>query len=137
MGEETRSTPTTASPWPLLVALGVAVSEVGVVLALFPVAVAGLLLFAGSVAGILGESGYADSPWPVMTWIGAALAVAGVVVYVAGGGVLDASGVAAALGDSGSTPLRGLAIVAAGVLAVVVSVAGRRWGAERVDPWTR
>jgi membrane-bound ClpP family serine protease len=53
---------TGSSPWPLFVAIGFALSEVGVVLGLRPVSVAGLLLFVGSVAGILTEAGYISGP---------------------------------------------------------------------------
>lgn len=53
---------TGASPWPLVVALGLTLSEIGVVLGLRPISVAGLLLFVGSVAGILTESGYISRP---------------------------------------------------------------------------
>ncbi|MXR43057.1 hypothetical protein GRX01_17135 [Halobaculum sp. WSA2] len=56
------STFTGSSPWPLFVALGFVLSEVGVVLGLRPVSVAGLLLFVGSVAGILTEAGYIARP---------------------------------------------------------------------------
>ncbi|RDZ39600.1 hypothetical protein C5B91_20370 [Haloferax sp. Atlit-10N] len=59
---DTNSTYTGASPWPLFVALGLALSEVGVVLGLRPVSVTGLLLFVGSVAGILTEAGYVSRP---------------------------------------------------------------------------
>lgn len=47
-----------ASPWPILVALGLAISETGVFLGIRPMSVGGLLLFVGSVAGILQESGF-------------------------------------------------------------------------------
>ncbi|MFC7028455.1 hypothetical protein ACFQJ5_14265 [Halomicroarcula sp. GCM10025324] len=65
----------TASPWPVFVALGLALSEVGVFVGLFPVAVFGLILFGGSVAGILTESGYASRPWPTLVGVGAVLAL--------------------------------------------------------------
>ena len=67
-----------ASPWPLFVALGLAVAEVGVFVGIFPLAVFGLLLFGASVAGILTESGYTSRPWPTMLALGAILAIAGV-----------------------------------------------------------
>ncbi|MFT4923770.1 MAG: hypothetical protein ACI8XM_003001 [Haloarculaceae archaeon] len=51
-----------ASPWPLFVALGFVISEVGIILGFFPVAVGGLLLFGGTVAGILTEAGYITRP---------------------------------------------------------------------------
>jgi hypothetical protein len=52
-----------ASPWPMFVAFGVPISELGILFDLFPVAVGGLLLFCGSVSGMIQESGYADTPW--------------------------------------------------------------------------
>lgn len=71
-----------ASPWPLFVALGLTLSEVGVSLGLFPVAVFGLILFGGSVAGILTESGYASRPWPTLVGVGAVLAVIAALIAV-------------------------------------------------------
>lgn len=71
-----------ASPWPLFVALGLALSELGVFVGLFPVAVFGLLLFGGSIAGILTESDYARRPWPTLIGFGILLAVAGTVVVL-------------------------------------------------------
>lgn len=67
-----------ASPWPMLVALGFVISEVGVVLGFFPVTVGGLLLFGGTVAGILSESGYVERPWRSLVGIGTILLVLGV-----------------------------------------------------------
>jgi hypothetical protein len=66
-----------ASPWPVFVAFGLVVAEVGVFLNLFAVAVFGLLLFGGSIAGILTESGYTTRPWPTLLGFGAVLALAG------------------------------------------------------------
>ena len=51
----------TASPWPVFVALGIPLSELGLLFDLFPLAVGGLLLFTGSIAGMLRESGYVES----------------------------------------------------------------------------
>lgn len=52
-----------ASPWPLFVALGLPIAEVGILFDLFPLAVGGLLLFGGSIAGMLDESDHVRSPW--------------------------------------------------------------------------
>lgn len=71
-----------ASPWPVFVALGLALSEVGIVVGLFAVAVAGLLLFGGSVAGILKESGYVDQLWGSLLGFGVALLAIGAVLFV-------------------------------------------------------
>lgn len=101
-----------ASPWPLLVAVGLAVSELGVLFGFAPVAVAGLLVFVGSVAGILAEAGYAASPWRPAAGLGAVLVVAGTVLVVA-----DAA------------TLRGLSVAAAGAVALASAVVGRAWSA--------
>jgi hypothetical protein len=66
-----------ASPWPVFVALGVVVAELGLVFGAFPVAVGGLLLFGGSVAGILAEAGYVATPWRSLAVLGVLLGVAG------------------------------------------------------------
>ena len=52
-----------ASPWPLFIALGVPISEIGLVFNVLPIAVGGLLLFCGCLAGMLQEAGYIDTPW--------------------------------------------------------------------------
>jgi len=69
-----------ASPWPLFVALGFALSEVGIVLGVFPISVGGVLLFGGSIAGILTESGYATHLWKTSALIGAGLLVVALVL---------------------------------------------------------
>ena len=67
----------------MFVAFGLVISEVGVFLNLFTVAVFGLLLFGGSIAGILTESGYTTRPWPTLLGFGAVLALigAGIVLW--------------------------------------------------------
>ena len=66
-----------ASPWPMLVAFGFVISEVGIVLGVFPIAVGGLLLFAGTVAGILNESEYVTRSWLSLAVIGVLLTILG------------------------------------------------------------
>lgn len=112
------------SAWPVFVAGGLAVGEVGVVLTLYPLAVAGLLLFAGSVAGIIQEAGYVDRPWGLLAGVG--------VVLFALGALLIASQVpatleawVAALDSTQANILRGFSVAIAGFLAVLASGAGR------------
>jgi hypothetical protein len=97
-----------ASPWPMFVALGIPISEIGVLFGVFPVAVGGLLLFAGSVAGLLGESGYASTPWRALAAIGPLL--------LAAGGALAFTDV--------QLVTRGYAVIAAGALLLVAAVVG-------------
>ncbi|MFB6307792.1 MAG: hypothetical protein ABEH35_00540 [Haloarculaceae archaeon] len=102
-----------ASPWPLFVALGLVLSEVGVVLGIFPVAVFGLLLFGGSVAGILTESGYAARPWPTLLAVGSGLAVLGAAAAVA---FVPAPELSLTNYRGNAVLVRMLAVVAAGVI---------------------
>ena len=101
---DTNSTYTGASPWPLFVALGLALSEVGVVLGLRPVSIAGLLLFVGSVAGILTEAGYVSRP-------ARAAGVQGV--------ALVGIGITLVLQNQTGTTVRGQSIAIAGVLSLL------------------
>lgn len=112
-----------ASPWPLFVALGLVLSEAGVLFGVPAVAVGGILLFAASVVGILRESGYADSLW------GPSLAL----------GVLFAAlGAAAYLQATGNSPVavgvrvRGLFVMVAGGLVAVAAVALWLYESERL-----
>jgi len=113
--------PPRVSAWPVFVAVGLAVAEVGVFVGIFPLAVFGLLLFGGSAAGILTESGYTARPWRTMLALGAVLAVAGA------GIVLWQSPLAAIdLGQFGTDGVlsRALAIAVAGIALAVAGGAG-------------
>lgn len=101
---DTNSTYTGASSWPLFVALGLPLSEVGVVLGLRPVSVVGLLLFVGSIAGILTEAGYISRPTR-------AAGVQGV--------TLVGIGSALVLQNQTGTTVRGQSIAIAGVLSLL------------------
>jgi hypothetical protein len=89
-----------ASPWPIFVALGIPVAELGILFDVFVVAVGGLLLFCGSVTGLLREAGYAKTAWRP-------LAVFAVLLFVVGG-VLAFTDV--------NLVTRGYAIITAGAL---------------------
>lgn len=102
----------TASPWPIFVALGIPISEIGILFDLFPVAVGGLLLFSGSVAGMTRESGYAETPWGPLAVLGGILLVVG----------------AAFLFAFATLQTRAYAIVAAAVILLVASGAGYLFG---------
>ncbi|WP_136687052.1 DUF7541 family protein [Halorhabdus amylolytica] len=112
-----------ASPWPVFVALGFALSELGIFVGLYPVAVGGLLLLAGSVAGILRESDYATDVWRPLAGLGVAFAVLGIAVV---GTQVDPTtlDVLAVVSDPGGIVGRGLAIAGAGVILLVVGLVG-------------
>jgi hypothetical protein len=119
-----------ASPWPLFVALGLTLSEVGIFLALFPIAVGGILLLGGSVAGILRESGYVSQPWGPLVYLGLALAaVGGLIVWTQvdpGVALLDI------VNQPGGAVGRGLAIAVGGVMLVLAGGTGSVVGQTRV-----
>ncbi|WP_049971133.1 DUF7541 family protein [Haladaptatus cibarius] len=103
-----------SSPWPLFVAFGLALFEVGIVMAqyLFPVAVGGMLMFVGSCVGILRESEYIKNPWKgLVVSAGLAFAVGGVVWTM----------------TTGDVRLRGTAILIGGVILLVGAIAGALW----------
>ncbi|MFB6179372.1 MAG: hypothetical protein ABEI77_06580 [Halorientalis sp.] len=116
-----------ASPWPLFVALGLTLSEVGIFIGIFAIAVGGLLLLGGSVAGILKESGYAADIWGSLLGFGGFLLVAGAVLFVSQAG-LDVArlfDVIATPGGYGQVLPRALAIAFAGAIMVTTGGAGR------------
>jgi len=121
----------TASPWPLLVALGFTLSEVGVFLNVFPVAVSGVLLLGGSVAGILGESGYTDRPWRTLAYLGVGFAVLGLALIASQVPPSDLA-VLETVTDPNGAAGRGLAGVVAGLTLVGAGVAGGTAGTRGV-----
>lgn len=97
-----------ASPWPIFVALGIPISELGILFNVFVVAVGGLLLFCGSLTGMLQEAGYAKSLWRPLDVFGALLLVIG--------GILVFTDV--------NLMTRGYAIITAGVFLAVIGIGG-------------
>ena len=116
-----------ASPWPLFVALGLAISEVGVVLNILPLSVGGLLLLVGTTAGIVQEAGYTERPWGVLGGLGAALVIIGAILVatqVPAASVASVTGTitGAFAGQSANGIVqRGLSIGFAGAIALVAS----------------
>jgi len=121
----------TASPWPLLVALGFTLSEVGVFLGVFPVAVGGILLLGGSVAGILAESGYATRPWRALGYLGVGFAVLGLIVVASQVSLGDLA-VMDTIADPSGAVGRGLAVVVAGVMLVAAGLVGQTAGTRGI-----
>lgn len=104
-------TESTSTPWPLLLAFGIAVAELGVFLGFAVVAVPGVVLFGGSLAGGLAEAGYARSRPQALALSGAGLSLLGGLTVLA-----------TTLG------LRGLSILLGGLLLSVLGVVdARRW----------
>lgn len=123
-----------SSPWPMLIAFGLAIAEVGIVWPLAPLAVGGLLLLTGSVVGILREAGYVSSPWPPLAGFAVVLVVVGLGLFAYSGGAFAVNSVTESLRTPGSIGLRGIAIAVAGVLALVGAVVGKYWTTANADP---
>jgi hypothetical protein len=112
---------TKSSPWPLVVVLGLVLSEVGILFNLYPLSVGGLVLFVGGVSGVVDEAGYVASPWRLAGGLSVALVVLGLLVVstqVDGGLAAYRAQVAANNGVS----QRGFTIAATGALLAVASV---------------
>lgn len=110
-----------ASPWPLFIALGLPIAEVGILFGLVPLAVGGLLLFCGSIAGMLREAEYTASAWRAL----AALSL----LVVAGGAALwyaDAT-------TQSNLLIRAYSMVGAGALMLLAGVGGELF-ARDADP---
>ena len=124
MSEEskTKTLNTGSSPWPMFIAFGLVLSEVGISFALRPVSVGGLLLFVGSVAGVLAESGYVTHPARSIGAQGIALVGIGAVLV---------------LQEQIGATIRGQSIAIAGVLSLVLLLLGvgySRFHLENVSP---
>ena len=104
-----------ASPWPVFVALGIPIAEVGIIFGLFPIAVGGLLLFGGSAAGMATEAGYAKTPWRGLVGAAVPFAALGVgFVYT-----------------SINLPNRGVAILAAAATLIGIGITGTLFAREQ------
>jgi len=115
-----------ASPWPLFVALGFVIGELGIFLGILAFAVSGVVLFGGSVAGILSEAGYARRPWRLLSVVGVLFVVLGAALWAIR--VPDPT-LGSALADL-STDLvarRGAAVLGGGAILVVAGVVGAVW----------
>lgn len=111
------------SAWPPFVATGFAVAEIGIVLNLVPLSIGGIILFGGSVAGILNETDYVTSPWRTLFALGG--------IFVALGGFMWTSQVPQATielllaaTETNTIAMRAEAIVIAGLLLALGAIGG-------------
>ena len=121
-----------SSPWPLIVVLGLVFSELGLLFNVFAVAVVGLLLFVGAIAGIVLESGYAERPWTLLASLGVMLCVLGVLVTVTQLESITLDALAGVIGQPNGIVARGVELLIAGVVAVAVGAGGRFVESESV-----
>ncbi len=114
-----------SSPWPLIVVLGLVFSELGLLFNVFAVAVGGLLLFVGAIVGIVLESGYVERPWTLLAGLGGALCVLGMLVTVTQLDSITLDAVVTVIGQPNGIVARGVELLIAGVVAVVIGTGGR------------
>jgi hypothetical protein len=114
-----------SSPWPLIVVLGLVFSELGLLFNVFAVAVGGLLLFVGAIAGIVLESGYAERPWNLLAGLGVALCVLGALVTMTQLDSVTLGALAGVIGQPNGIVARGVELLVAGIVAVVIGAGGR------------
>jgi hypothetical protein len=114
-----------SSPWPLIVVLGLVFSELGLLFNVFAVAVGGLLLFVGAIAGIVLESGYAERPWNLLAGLGVVLCVLGVLVTATQLDSITLGAVVGVIGQPSGIVARGVELLVAGVVAVLIGAGGR------------
>ncbi|GAB7095034.1 hypothetical protein JCM30237_21870 [Halolamina litorea] len=70
---------TNSTPWPLALALGLAMAELGVFLGFAAIAAPGVVFFTVSLAGAIDEAGYGRSRPFLLAVVAAAVALLGVV----------------------------------------------------------
>jgi hypothetical protein len=124
--------PTRTSVWPLVVAMGLTVSEVGVFMGVYPLAVGGLVLFVASVAGITHEAGYTGRPWRLAGALGVVLVAIGVWM-VSTQVPLAVDPVVAAVEGADGIVLRGFSVIGAGLVAAVGAAVVSAMGDGDVD----
>lgn len=118
-----------SSPWPVVVALGLATAELGILFGLVPLAVGGVLACGGSLAGIAREAGYADSVWRPLRLIGVAVGAASALVWASRSAGLASDALLAAAATDGIA-IRAAVVLAAGVMLVAAGYVGptvERW----------
>lgn len=111
------------SPWPPFVAIGLVVAEIGVVLNLIPLSVGGVVLFGGSVAGILWDASVTETPWPSLGLLGGLFSVLGTGLWASQVQTYSLSAVIAVATTNGIA-IRGAAVLVGGVLLIVGAVLG-------------
>ena len=114
-----------SSPWPLIVVLGLVFSELGLLFNVFAVAVGGLLLFVGAIAGIILESGYAERPWNLLAGLGAVLCVLGALLTATQLDSVTLDALASVVGQPNGIVARGVELLIAGIVALAVGAGGR------------
>lgn len=115
--------PRKASPYPVFVALGIAVGELGVLFGVVPVAVGGVILFGGSAAAMARESGVARSAWRSLALIGAAIGLGSLAVWGLRAPAMTTDALRAAAATDGIA-VRAAVVLGAAVVLVLAGVLG-------------
>ncbi len=105
-----------ASVWPLFVALGIPISEIGILFGIPALSVGGLLLFCGSVSAMINEAGYTETPWN-------ALMACAILLFIGGAGILYADAHVSL--KAAHLARRGWAIIGTGGVLLIGGLLGR------------
>lgn len=120
------------SPWPPFIALGFAVAEIGIVLNFVSLAIGGILLFGGSVAGILSETKYVERPWRTLAILGSLFVAAGTAIYATQVNQFTLD-VLLSSEPINAIAMRGEAIIIAGLLLLLGAVVVRLTKSRRME----
>lgn len=118
MSDDLGENHTGASMWPLVIAVSLALSEIGVVLGFAPISVGGLLVLVLSISGILRESGYVLQMDRSAGFLSVLLIVSGVMIL---------------LSNQPRTTTRGQSILIAGVVSLLAALAWRAFLSSRLQ----
>ncbi len=118
-----------SSSWPLFVALGLVISELGVLFGVIPISVGGLVLFIGAIAAAVSEAGYTDRPWRLLAGLGGLLVGVGVLIAVTQASALAPAAVIGVFAKGFAQPpngvvVRGISIIVAGIAGIVLALVG-------------
>lgn len=114
------------SPWPVFVALGFAVAELGVFFGVVPLAVGGIVVFGGSCSGQLAEVGHRSSLSRSLIPVGGVFVIIGVGLWFAGVTDFTTATVLTSPRVDG-VALRGVAVLTGGLVLVAAGAGTHVW----------
>ena len=123
--------PARASPWPLFVAVGLVLSEVGVLFGTLALTVGGVLLLGGSCAGAIAESGYADSARGPLVAVGTVFVLLGLAAWLWGAAPWETLAALWRAPTTDGVAFRGASVLLAGGLLVAAGAL------HPLSPWGR
>lgn len=112
-----------SSPYPVLVALGLAGGELGVLIGLVPLAITGVVLFGTSAAAMARESGLARNLWRALASVAASIGLLALLVLSIRAGSVRPSALRT-VATTDALGVRAAVVVGAALFLLVVAIAG-------------